>query len=209
MTTQAHAWGFITRLVVSKTPPFSDSLLDSLMPCEVGLCSDMCQNLFLKDGIILQMISHRSKLRLPKADYLVVYCKDPLQGLFLGFYRNILALVVLCPPQVLPSLTVASVCDTHPSWHMERSLSALCTWWPAALLINIFLLLQDLILSHPIIGNQKWLPLRKKVLCVKDVNMLRGGLAPCFHFWLYRCFWRGQKKAPPPTWYRTFSVLPA
>lgn len=107
ITTQPQVWKFLTRLIVSKTSPFSDSFLDSLMAYEVRLCSDLCQNLFLKGGIILQMNSHRSKLRLPKSDSLVVYCKDPLQGLLLGFYRNIPALNVLYPPQVFPSLTVA------------------------------------------------------------------------------------------------------
>lgn len=51
------------------------------------------------------MNSQRSKLRLPKADLWIVYCKAPLHGEFLGFYRKVLALVVLCPPQVFPSLT--------------------------------------------------------------------------------------------------------
>lgn len=61
------------------------------------------------------MSSHRRKLRLPKADFLAVYCKDPLQGLLLGFNGNVFALVVLCPPQVFPSLAAARrvVLATH------------------------------------------------------------------------------------------------
>lgn len=174
------------------------------MAYEVRLCSDLCQNLFLKGGIILQMNSQRSKLRLPKSDSLVVYCKDPLPGLLLGFYRNI------------PALDVLLRCSLLWQWHSVccSPLKTLCSLHlvvSSTLHKHIFavVLWHDLVLSHPIMGSQKWLPWRKKVLCVKNVNMLRGGLAPCFHFWLCRCFWGGQKKAQPQPFTDHFLFFPA
>lgn len=69
-------------------------------------------------------------------------------------------------------------------------------------------LLQDLILSHPIMGSQKWLLLRKS--CVSKTWIChRGGLAPCFHFWLYSCFRGGQKKAQPQPNTEHFLFFPA
>lgn len=73
------------------------------------------------------MSSHRRKLRLPKADFLAVYCKDPLQGLLLGFNGNVFALVVLCPPQVFPSVAAVRcvVLAAHDTGKGHSLLSAL------------------------------------------------------------------------------------
>lgn len=153
------------------------------------------------------MNSHRSNLRFPKADFLVVYCKDPVQGLVLGFYRNILTLVMLCFPQVFPSVTAALgvVLTPHDRSKSHSLLSALGGQqhsWYINSCCSVFIRSSNY-------GKPKAAPFKKKVLCVKNLNILKGGLALCFHFWLYTCFWGGQKKAQPQPNTGHFLFFPA
>lgn len=111
------------------------------------------------------MNSHRSILRLPKTDFLVVYCKDPLQGLVLGFYRNVLALVVLCSPQVFPSVTVALGVVLTP--HDRRKFTLCSLHLVASSTLGTEILAVVLLQDHPIMGSPKQLPLRKKSCVLK------------------------------------------
>lgn len=117
----------------------------------------------------------QEKLQCSQSWFLGCVLQGPTARTAFCFYGNVLALVLLCPHQVLPFSESSASRNTYPQWHGESSLSGLYIPWSAAFVNEVLtpVLVQGLILSNTNTVNQKQVPLRKKS-CVLNTSICSG-----------------------------------